>query len=92
MDGHQIPPFEAYRAGDELIVSRRTIDGVTYRLAYGEGSNPRLDVTVGLHRQWDRVEMPELPHQPSMSTREFHRLRYRVTTDGWATYLELGRP
>lgn len=66
-------------------IERRTIDGIDHAVRALDGGRRRLLVDVPLG---DHGRLSTLPGQPQLSQQQLEALRYRFTTDGWATFQE----
>jgi hypothetical protein len=66
--------------------ARRTLAGVTYCLSLrdDEGRKPRLQVSLMVERDGDRY-LTSLPEIACLTKARIRSLRYRFTTDGWAS-------
>jgi hypothetical protein len=69
----------------------RTIDGVNYSVrAWATGKHRRrLHVSLPVKREGTDY-VTAIPGEPRLSERELELLRYRFTTDGWATWHDVG--
>src|SRR5581483_2441174 len=73
-----------------LVAATRTIAGVNYSLSLpvDERQPPRLEVSLMAEREGSRY-MTSLPELGGLSRTRLRRLRYRFTTDGWASSAEV---
>ena len=73
-------------AGGGCELETQTMDGVTYALRAYDGPSQRrsLHVSVPVECHGHYIEI-QLPGWPRLTPRHVRSLRYRFTTDGWAT-------
>ncbi len=76
--------------GGGFVAATRTIAGVNYSLSLpvDERQPPQLEVSLMAEREGSRY-MTSLPELGGLSRARLRRLRYRFTTDGWASSAEV---
>jgi hypothetical protein len=73
-------------------LQRQTIDGITYALhAWDDpAQSRRLSVSLPMERTAaGGAVLPSLAERPELTAEQLRGLRYKFTTDGWASYREL---
>ncbi len=70
-------------------LERRTIDGIDHAVRALEGGKRRLLVDIPLtDLEHGRIRLDSLPGRPELSHPQAESMRYRFTTDGWASFQE----